>query len=249
VHLFGQAAAMDSIAGICNARNVFIIEDCAQATGARVGGRQVGGFDAFGCYSFFPSKNLGGFGDAGMLVTDSDEFANKAKILRVHGMPKQYHHDYLGGNFRIDALQAAMLNAKMPYMDGYIWARRKNAAYYSDALARIDGVGFNESCEVILPVEKDGNLHTFNQYTLRLRGGKRDELRNFLSSKDIGSQIYYPVPLSDQPCFRGNSREGENIVVAKQVSLEALSIPIFPELSVTQMDYVIDSIAEFLKTH
>ncbi|MDR1458103.1 MAG: DegT/DnrJ/EryC1/StrS family aminotransferase [Puniceicoccales bacterium] len=247
VHLFGQAAAMDNILNICRKKNIHIIEDCAQAAGARFDGQQVGGFGTFGCYSFFPSKNLGGFGDAGMLVTNDDELATKARILRMHGMSKQYHHDYLGGNFRIDALQAAMLNTKMSHMADYIERRRSNAAYYSDAMSKIDGVGFDESCAIILPVEKQRNFHTFNQYTLRLKSGKRDELKRFLDEKNIGCQIYYPIPLSDQKCFINNSKGKENITVAKQLALEALSIPMFPELSSGQMDYVIDSIAKFLK--
>jgi dTDP-4-amino-4,6-dideoxygalactose transaminase len=247
VHLFGQAAAMDDILSICEQKNIHIIEDCAQAAGAKFDGRQVGGFGIFGCHSFFPSKNLGGFGDAGMLVTDDDGLADKARTLRMHGMSKQYHHDYLGGNFRIDALQAAMLNAKMPHMTNYIERRRSNAAYYFDAMSKIDGIGFDESCAIILPSEKQKNFHTFNQYTLRLKAAKRDELKRFLNEKDIGCQIYYPIPLSEQKCFIDNSKGREGINMAKQLALEALSIPIFPELSRDQMDYVIDSVAEFLK--
>ncbi|MDR2735893.1 MAG: DegT/DnrJ/EryC1/StrS family aminotransferase [Puniceicoccales bacterium] len=247
VHLFGQAAVMDAILDICRPRDIHVIEDCAQATGARFNDKQVGQFGTFGCYSFFPSKNIGGFGDAGMLVTDDDELAARARILRSHGMTRQYHHDYLGGNFRIDALQAALLNVKLPYLDNYIENRRRNASYYSNALAEIDGVGFDESCVMVLPRERKGNFHTFNQYTLRVKGARRDELKRFLDEKAIGSQIYYPIPLPDQKCFATNSRGRETITVSRQLALEALSIPIFPELSNDQMDYVIDSIAEYLK--
>lgn len=247
VHLFGQAVAMDNILSICRSRHIPIIEDCAQAAGAKFDGRQVGQFGTFGCYSFFPSKNLGGFGDAGMLVTNDDELAAKARILRSHGATGQYHHDYLGGNFRIDALQAALLNVKLPYMINHIERRRKNAAHYADALAKIDGVGFDESCDLVLPMENQGNFHTFNQYTLRLKAAKRDELKQFLNARDIGCQIYYPMALSDQKCFAANARGSEAITVAKQLALESLSIPIFPELSIDQMNYVVDSIVEFLK--
>lgn len=238
VHLFGQSANMDAIREIAKEHNLYIIEDAAQSIGATYKGQQTGTMGDFGCYSFFPTKNLGALGDAGLVVTNDDELAHKARIMRVHGGESTYFHKYIGGNFRIDALQAALLKVKFPYLDSYVEKRRKNAAYYLEQLKDLEGI--------ILPKEIEGNFHTYNQFTIRVIGeGQRDALRQYLSEKGIGANIYYPLVLSKQECFQGNSRGGENITVAAQVAKECLSIPIFPELKELQLKEVVEGITGF----
>jgi dTDP-4-amino-4,6-dideoxygalactose transaminase len=231
VHLFGQCASIDKIVSIGDEFDLRIIEDCAQSFGALRHGRQSGTFGLVGCFSFFPSKNLGGFGDAGLVCTNDDEIAEKMRILRVHGMKPRYFHRYVGGNFRIDELQAALLNLKLPRVNGYIHNRRKNAEIYLDELFGVKSL--------TLPRELDGNFHTWNQFTVRVLGGKRDSVLRKLREKGVGCNVYYPLPLDSQECFKrmvgGRKNLTKNAAIASQ---EVLSLPIYPELDNQQVRWV-----------
>ena len=212
---------------------IAVIEDAAQAIGATYCGRPVGAFGDFGTFSFFPSKNLGGFGESGMVITNSDALAEKALLLRSHGAKPKYYHKIVGGNFRMDPLQAALLSVKLPHLADYSSHRAANAARYSQKLTGIPGL--------ILPSTLSSNGHIWNQYTLRVPG-VRDALRAHLSEREIGTEIYYPVPLHLQECF---APQHVSLPVSEQVAKECLSIPIFPELKPEQLDYVGTSIVEF----
>ncbi len=236
VHLFGQAADMDRITAFAKERKIAVVEDAAQAFGAQFGGVKVGGIGEFGCYSFFPSKNLGGFGDAGLLVTQNDELAAKAKILRVHGSNPKYYHALIGGNFRMDALQAALLRAKLPQIDSYSKKRAENAAFYQKAFAGLP---------VLLPAHLPGRSHIWNQFTIGVKDGKRDALKDHLLSKAIGCEIYYPLPLHEQKCFLGTVPA--LCPVASQLSREVLSLPIFPELTGGELEEVVCAVRSFFE--
>jgi dTDP-4-amino-4,6-dideoxygalactose transaminase len=236
VHLFGQCADMDAVMDLAASRGLRVIEDAAQALGAEYKGRQAGSIGDAGTFSFFPSKNLGGFGDAGLLTTNDDRLAARARILRVHGAEPKYFHKFIGANFRIDALQAALLTVKLPHLREYTLGRCRNAAYYSEHLAGIGGV--------TLPQTHEHNRHIWNQYTIRVAGGARDRLRAHLASREIGCEIYYPVPLHKQECFR-EIAAGEPLPVAERLASESLSLPIFPELRRDQQDAVIEAIRGF----
>jgi len=260
VHLFGQAAEMDSIMALAKEHDLRVIEDGAQAIGATYKGKAVGGIGDFGTYSFFPSKNLGGFGDGGMIVCNDDELDEMARILRVHGSKPKYHHKYIGANFRLDPLQAAMLLVKLPHYDSYTEGRRRNAAFYLDQLLPLDGVVQADpkacSCQeaasasedgprITLPVAYDHNDHIWNQFTLRVHGeGQRDALKTHLQSQDIGCEIYYPISLHQQECFA--DLPAGPCPVAEMLSDEVLSIPVFPELEPAQAEHVTDQIRAFL---
>lgn len=252
VHLFGQCAEMDLIMTFASQHNLVVIEDAAQSLGATHRGRQAGTIGHFGTYSFFPSKNLGGFGDGGMLVTDDDALAERARLLRTHGAKPKYYHKMIGGNFRLDALQAALLAVKLPHHERYTQRRKENAAYYTEKLSTLPGVAPTNASRdaqptIVLPTALPERRHIWNQYTLRVRGaGRRDALRALLHKCGIGSEIYYPVPLHAQECFRHcNCRPGD-LPVALQLADEALSIPIFPELTRAQQDEVISAIRDFV---
>ena len=237
VDLFGQMAPIERVRRI--AGDLPIIEDAAQSIGARrkVNGEwtTAGEGATIGTFSFFPSKNLGGYGDGGMMVTQDDVLAARLKRLRVHGGSKQYFHDEVGFNSRLDTLQAAVLNAKLPHLAAWSAKRRVNAAFYDDALKLVAGVR--------TPVIDPANESIYNQYTLRVE--RRDELQAFLRSKDIGSAIYYPLPLHRQECFRYlGYRDGE-FPDSEQASREVLSIPVFPELTDDQLSQVASAIREF----
>jgi dTDP-4-amino-4,6-dideoxygalactose transaminase len=254
VHLFGQAADMDAVLAFAGANNLRVIEDCAQSLGAKWRGRPVGSFGDFGAYSFFPSKNLGGFGDSGLLVTNDDALAARARMLRVHGMEPKYYHAFVGGNFRMDPLQAALLAVKLPHLPDYNNARAANAAHYRAALGKHPRVADNagepaagSAPALLLPVDFTGE-GIWNQFTLRVTGGaaKRDSLKAHLAARAIGCDIYYPLSLDQQECFKDNSRGGETIRVARQLGGEVLSIPIYPDLSPAQLDAVVAAITEWL---
>ncbi len=243
VHLFGQCAEMDPILALAAERNIPVIEDGAQALGASYKGRAAGTMGTFGTFSFFPSKNLGGFGDSGLLVTNDDALAERATLLRTHGSKPKYYHKFVGGNFRMDPLQCALLGVKMPHYDSYTKRRQANAAHYSDQLAKIPGIAE----KIILPTALPDRGHIWNQYTLRVLGeGRRDALKNFLADKKIGTEIYYPVPMHLQECFAYLGTPKDSLPIASQLASEALSIPIFPELSRTQLDEVIAAAAAWL---
>lgn len=264
VHLFGQAADLDSLSALARTRGIRIIEDGAQALGARYKGRMVGGLGDFGTFSFFPSKNLGALGDAGLLVTQDDALAEKARLLRLHGAKPKYYHHLIGANFRMDALQAALLSVKAAHYDGYTEARRRNAADYTQQLSQLPGVRVADPARcgcaltdaaqaeskdrLVLPVAYPHNEHIWNQYTVRVPGkGRRDAMRAALQGQGIGTEIYYPVPLHDQPCFSGLPGAGTGTLpVSDRLALEVLSLPIYPELSAPQRAEVVGAIASFL---
>lgn len=250
VHLFGQSVDMDGVLALAKKHNLHVIEDAAQSIGATYKGKATGTFGDFGCFSFFPTKNLGALGDAGLLVTNDDALAEYARMLRVHGSAKRYYHQFVGGNFRIDALQAALLNEKLPHLNDYTAKRRVNANFYLEQLSKIEGVGLpnKEPTKIVLPATHSNNAHIWHQFTLRVLGqGKRDALRQFLADKGIGSEVYYPLPLDKQECFKTNSRGAETIKFAHLCAAEVLSLPIYPELTQEQLAYVVATIREFLK--
>ena len=233
VHLFGQSADIDDIVKFSDSIGVPVIEDCAQSFGAKRNGKQTGTFGEIGCFSFYPSKNLGGFGDAGLVCTDDDEIAERLRILRVHGARSQYNHEIVGGNFRIDTIQAALLNLKLPHVDEYIESKRRNAKMYLSELRNIDGI--------VLPKEKDGNFHTWHQFTVRIKNGMRDKVLESLRKSGVGCNVYYPIPLDRQKCFE-DYISGDFTKVADEVSKDVISLPIFPELTTEEILYVCDTL-------
>ena len=237
VDLFGQMAALENVTAA--APGIPVIEDAAQSIGARrkIGGgwRMAGEAATMGTLSFFPSKNLGGYGDGGMVLTQDQALGTRLRRLRVHGGAKQYFHDEVGYNSRLDTLQAAVLSAKLPHLAAWSAKRRENACYYSDALAGIDGV----QTPWIDPL----NESIFNQYTIRAE--RRDELQAYLKSKQIGTSIYYPLPLHLQPCFAYLGYREGSCPVSERASKEVLSLPIYPELTRDQLDEVVDAVRSF----
>lgn len=240
VHLFGQMADMNAVRKLAHAHGLYVIEDAAQALGANFQGHLAGSMCDFGTFSFFPTKNLGALGDGGLLVTSNEKLAAKARLLRNHGAEQQYFHKSIGGNFRLDGLQAAFLNVKLPHLATYTARRRENAEYYHRTLSAA-----LRHTDVVLPEELPGNQHIWNQYTLRIGDNQRDELRRFLSERGIGSAIYYPVPLHRQECFAGLASAHTSLPVAEQLARECVSLPIYPELTSDQLTLVGDSVAEF----
>jgi len=271
VHLFGQMADMNRVMALARRHGIAVIEDAAQALGARYRGHAAGSMGDFGTYSFFPSKNLGAFGEAGLLATNDDKLAAQARLLRGHGAEAKYFHKKIGGNFRIDPLQAALLGVKLPHLGEYTERRRQNAARYTGELAKIPGVCAHPAgsvcaagkareackprrCGIVLPSEYSHNFHIWNQYTLRIIAGEgwdhaaspRDALREFLTAREIGCEIYYPRPMHLQECFAAIREPHEKLPVCELLAEECLSIPIFPDLSSEQQDFVIGTIAEFM---
>jgi len=244
VHLFGQMTNMDPILKIAREYGLIVIEDAAQAIGAEYDDhRRAGSLGNSGCFSFFPSKNLGGYGDGGMVVTNDGELAEKLKMLRVHGSKATYEHHLVGYNSRLDALQAAVLRVKLKYLDEWSEKRRRNADYYNQ-LFREAGL---TSSSIILPRIFNERRHIFNQYTIRVRGGKRDELRRFLAERGIGTAIYYPIPLHLQRCFQYLGYKKGDFPVAEKAAEEVLSLPIYPELTCEMQNYVVEKISEFFQ--
>lgn len=235
VHLFGLCADMDPILEIASKRGIPVVEDAAQAIGARIGERVAGRMGTFGCFSFFPSKNLGGAGDGGLITTNDAELAAKLKLLRNHGSKTKYDYVLLGINSRLDALQAAVLRVKLRYLDQWASGRRKNAGRYSELLSDCDFV--------TLPSEPEGYFHVYNQFTIR--SAKRDALKEFLQSRGIPTEIYYPHALHLQPAFTDfGYREGA-FLEAEKCSEEVLSLPIYPELKDEHLVAVAQAIRDF----
>ena len=239
VHLFGLAADMTAIAAVADRAGVPIVEDAAQAIGARAGDRQVGGLGAAGCFSFFPSKNLGAFGDAGLVTTNDASLARDVRLLRNHGMEPKYHHARVGGNFRLDAIQAAVLRVKAPHLEAWTDARRRNADRYR-ALA--DEFGLAD--RVVLPVEPAGYRHIYNQFVIRT--DRRDALRTHLAAHQVGTEIYYPVPFHEQACFETFVRDGDVFPHADRAAATSLALPVYGELTAAQQRHVVASMAGFL---
>ena len=240
VHLFGQAADMDAVQRLASAHDLMVLEDAAQSMGTQFGEKKAGTMGDLCAFSFFPSKNLGGFGDGGMITTNDDALAERVRILRVHGGAPKYYHKAIGGNFRLDPLQAALLRAKLGHLPVYIAKRRANAATYLERLAESAPV---REGRLLLPSEISGRTHTWNQFTLRVTNGKRDALMEHLAANQIGSAIYYPVPLHRQECFSNLAGVEARLPICEKMADEVLSIPIYPELSTEQIDHVINTIA------
>jgi dTDP-4-amino-4,6-dideoxygalactose transaminase len=238
VHLYGQMADMDALVVIANQYGLKIIEDAAQAIGAELAdGRRAGSIGDIGCFSFFPTKNLGAFGDAGMCVTSDAELAEILKIKRVHGGEPKYYHSVIGGNFRLDALQAVVLLEKLKYLDEWTESRQANAAHYDSLFEAADLGG-----EVSTPVARPGR-HIYNQYIIRVK--RRDELRAYLSENGIGAEIYYPVSLHAQACFKYLKYPPHAFPESNRAAAETLALPIYPELTIEQREYVVATIARF----
>jgi dTDP-4-amino-4,6-dideoxygalactose transaminase len=243
VHLYGQCADMDPLNEIAAEFKIPVIEDAAQAIGSEYrGGRRAGSLGTAGCFSFFPSKNLGGYGDGGMVTTNSEQLHERLLMSRVHGAKPKYYHQIVGGNFRLDAIQAAILMVKLQYLDSWTEKRQRNAGLYTKLFHDHDLMKF-----VTLPVIREGYRHIFNQFVIRVQA--RDEIRDFLKGKDIGTEIYYPVPFHLQKCFSYlGYREGD-FPESERAAGEVLAIPIYPELSAEQQEYVVAAIKEFYQEH
>lgn len=237
VHLYGQVCDMEAFMAMASRLGLYIVEDAAQAIGARdAKGRTAGSIGHIGCFSFFPTKNLGAFGDAGLCTTHDAKLAERMRILRVHGAEPKYHHSFIGGNFRLDEIQAAVLNVKLKFLDGWREARDAHARQYTARLtAKLSGT--------VVPPQAGGGRHVWNQYVIR--APQRDELRQALAAADIGTEIYYPIPLHLQKCFADLGYRPGELPESERASDEALALPVFPELSPAQIDYVAATIERF----
>ena len=239
VHLYGQTADMDALTSISREFDLPIVEDAAQSIGSEYSdGGRAGSQGAIGCFSFFPSKNLGAFGDGGMCTTNDADLAERLSILRLHGGKPKYYHSFVGGNFRLDALQAAVLLVKLRSLDDWTAGRQSNAAYYDEAFA---AAGLGD--KVVTPVTRTGKRHIYNQYVIRV--GDRDKLREHMTEADIGTEIYYPVPLHLQRCFAELGYKEGDCPESESAADATLAIPIYPELTREQQDYVIAKIVGF----
>ncbi|MEE8452521.1 MAG: DegT/DnrJ/EryC1/StrS family aminotransferase [Thermoguttaceae bacterium] len=242
VHLFGQCARMDALHGISKATGIPIIEDAAQAIGAEWDGRRAGSLGQIGCLSFYPTKNLGGAGDGGMLTTNCDELADRLRLLRGHGMRPRYYHGVVGINSRLDSFQAAVLNVKLPHLDRYTTLRQANAQRYTEMFA---AAGLDR--EIKLPQAGPQMRHVWNQYVVRIPDGRRDALRAFLAEAHVGSEIYYPLGLHQQECFRHLQYAEDALPETLRASEEVLALPIFPELTEDEQARVVDRIGAFMQ--
>ena len=240
VHLFGQCAAMDVINELAAQHNLYVVEDAAQSIGASYQGRPAGGWGHIGCFSFYPTKNLGGMGDGGMLTSRDEELAERLHLYASHGMEPRYYHQVVGINSRLDTFQAAVLNVKMKRIDQWNEQRQQNAARYHQLFS---DAGLSDQLE--LPVTVSEQNHVWNQYTLRVPDGERDALRASLAEAKIGSEIYYPVPLHQQECFTALGYSIGSLPETERAAAEVLSLPIFPELTAMQQSAVVDQISRF----
>jgi len=241
VHLYGQCADMDPLLKIAEENSVPMLEDAAQAIGARYRGRSAGTMGTTGCFSFFPSKNLGAFGDAGMVTTNDDDLAERIRLLRNQGAETKYLHKALGGNFRLDAMQAAVLRVKLQHLDSWSDKRRANAAFYTERLQDSGLAG----TKIVTPSIVQEN-HVFNQYVIRAED--RDGLREFLSANGVGTEIYYHTPMHLQECVNDGRHKAGDLPVAEEACGSVLALPIFPELSDAQKDYIVNTIEQYYRT-
>jgi dTDP-4-amino-4,6-dideoxygalactose transaminase len=242
VHLFGQSAAMEPLMELARRHSIHVIEDNAQAIGSDYtfsDGKKLktGGIGHIGCTSFFPSKNLGCFGDGGAVMTNDNELADKIRMIANHGQSKRYYHDLVGCNSRLDSLQAAILKVKLGHLDEYISARRKAAAFYTRSFSGHD--------DLIVPYCADYTRHVFHQYTLRVLNGRRDELRDYLAEHDVPSMVYYPVPAHQQKMFEGVADIPSSLPVTDQLSAEVLSLPMHTELDEEQLLHITGAVLDF----
>jgi dTDP-4-amino-4,6-dideoxygalactose transaminase len=240
VHLFGQCVPMDELMKISEKYNLPVIEDAAQAIGAEDTGRRAGCFGAIGCFSFYPSKNLGAAGDGGIMTTNDDDLAHLLRVLRVHGAESKYYHKFVGLNSRLDNLQAAILRVKLPHLDAWTTGRQLNAKNYRELF---EDAGLAE--QIKLPLELENARHIYNQFTIRVFGEKRDALKSFLAENNIGTDVYYPVPLHLQECFAYLGYKPGDLPEAEKTARETLALPIYPELTLEQQQYVVEKIRGF----
>lgn len=243
VHLFGQMADMDPIIQVARAHGLYVIEDAAQAIGAEYKGQRAGSIGHLGCFSFFPSKNLGAFGDAGMVTTNDQALAERVRILRSHGSAPRYYHRVVGGNFRIDALQAAVLRVKFKYLEDWTRARQSNAERYRSLFAETEIK--RSRAQVGLPHESAECRHIFNQFVIRT--DRRDGLRDYLQANKIGTEIYYPVPLHRQECFAQLGYGAGQFPESERAALETLALPIYPELEPDAQERVVETVDAFFR--
>jgi dTDP-4-amino-4,6-dideoxygalactose transaminase len=240
VHLYGQCAEMGEVMRVAGARGLPVIEDAAQAIGASDGAGRAGSVGSLGCFSFYPTKNLGAAGEAGLVTTNDAGLAERLRRLRVHGGATEYHHDEVGFNSRLDTLQAAVLRVKLPHLDAWSDARRERAATYTRLL---DEAGLAEF--VTPPHVRPGARHIFHQYVVRVAGGRRDALAEHLKANGVGTKVYYPVPLHLQPCFSGLGYAEGDFPESERAARETLALPMFPELTPTQQEYVVETLRRF----
>jgi len=267
VHLYGQMADMDPIMEVAARHNLYVIEDAAQAIGAEYKGRRAGSIGHFGCFSFFPSKNLGGFGDGGMVTANEARLADTVKLLRNHAYQPKYYNNVVGWNFRLDAIQAAVLRVKLKYLDSWTAARQRNAARYRDLFAEAElaintelvlseaaegssmrfGTGadrsLKETAGVVLPTEAPDRRHIYNQFVIR--SGRRDQLMAYLKERQIGTEIYYPVPMHLQECFADLNHQAGEFPKSECAANETLALPIYPELTDEMLATVVEAVADF----
>jgi dTDP-4-amino-4,6-dideoxygalactose transaminase len=252
VHLYGQAVDMDPLIAVARKHPIAVIEDACQAIGATDRRRQAGSLGDCGCFSFFPSKNLGAFGDGGLVTTNDAALAARVRLMRNHGSETKYYHQAVGGNFRLDALQAAVLRVKAPHLAGWTAARRGNAARYRH-LFEASGVTLAAASAqptprgtIVLPAERPDALHIFNQFVIRT--GDRDGLRAHLTARGIGTEVYYPVPFHLQACFADLGYKAGDFPAAEAAAADSLALPIYGELTEGQQRYVVDSVVEYCQT-
>ena len=255
VHLYGQMADMDPIMELARKHGLVVIEDAAQAIGSEYKGRRAGSIGSYGCFSFFPSKNLGAAGDGGMVVTNDAARAERVSILRAHGSKPKYYHKVIGGNFRLDSIQAAVVAAKLPYLDRWTTGRQKNAERYTRLFAEsglkvadtgaFPGKRWQVGTQVFVPRWTE-DRHIYNQYVIRV--AQRDALKTFLQKKDVGTEIYYPVPMHLQECFAYLGHKGGDFSESESAAKETLALPIYPELTDEQAAYVVDSVKEYFRS-
>jgi len=242
VHLYGQCADMEAINSIARDRGIAVVEDAAQAIGAEENGTRAGAMGDIGCFSFYPSKNLGGMGDGGFVTTNDDALAKKLTALRVHGAEERYYHKYVGVNSRLDGFQGAVLRVKLPHLDGWTDARQANAERYRQLFT---DAGLTE--HIGLPFVRQNCRHIYNQYVVRVPG-KRDELRSYLTEHGVGTDIYYPVPLHLQECFAYLGYKRGDMPESERAAEETLALPIYPELRGEQQEHVVATIADLFNS-
>lgn len=240
VHLYGQMVDMQPVMAVAEAHGLYVIEDAAQAIGAEYQGRRAGSIGHCGCFSFFPSKNLGAVGDGGMVTTNDAALADRLKLLRGHGARPKYHHSVVGGNFRLDALQAAVLRVKLPYLDGWTGARQRNAERYRRLFAQS---GLVAGGQILLPDDAGYGRHIYNQFVIRAE--RRDELAHYLKAQQIGTEVYYPLPMHLQACFADLGLSAGDFPASEAAAQESLALPIYPELTDAMLAQVVEGIAGF----
>lgn len=240
VHLYGQCAAMDAINEMAQRHGIPVIEDAAQAIGSELDGRRAGSMSRYGCFSFFPSKNLGGGGDGGMVVCQDEAVAEKVRVLRMHGSKPKYYHAMIGGNFRLDALQAAIINVKLPYLDAWTAGRQENAERYRRLF---EEAGLTANGTVTLPHVAPKRRHIYNQFIIRV--ARRDALREYLKENGVATEIYYPVPLHLQECFAYLGHKKGDFPESEMAAEQTLALPIYPELTDEQAGHLVNCVAKF----